>query len=329
MRWRTTAARIRRNNQPLKWTGPANGPRNLESLPPPVPAIQRRSVMRRKTPREIKVRETIGACFVALWFGVAAVAAPLVADPVEVGGGWNLNGGGFTTVVAGLPPSEGNTYWGSTFNEPADVRLWKSFSSLTVQPGTYSLSIDTSAPFDSPYRATALSDFSQLGLLNVTSPRTVVSAPTPPGGTANWTAWSVSYFIPDGSADIGHPLGFNAHLQTTGFAYTTMLGPSSNRLSGCAGANVLGRINNGHCFGIASAASPATHNHALKRTAGRNGPCDSNAARRPGRPLNAGPFRPTANPYAEKCRPKQNPNFSLDSPQHPRDNPHNSNLQGV
>src|SRR4051812_38178686 len=79
--------------------------------------------------------------FVTLLASSSVGAAPLFSDIIDTNGGWVVNGGGFTSGVGGLPPSAGSSYWGSTFNQPADVALSKTFPAYTVQPGTYTVSI--------------------------------------------------------------------------------------------------------------------------------------------------------------------------------------------
>jgi hypothetical protein len=173
--------------------------------------------------RSVVVRGIV-ALAITLIASNSAVAAVLFSDPVELSGGWTLIDGGFTTGVQGLVPSAGITFWGSTYDQPADVGLFKTFPALKVQVGTYTVSIDTAAPYGPPkYRAVALSEYTDLGLTGLSSPRTIISAGTPPAATPSWTTWSFSYLVPPGSADVGNTIGFRARFQPTGFGYTTML----------------------------------------------------------------------------------------------------------
>jgi hypothetical protein len=156
-----------------------------------------------------------------------AAAIPIIQDALDQGT-WTATGGSnFATNDAGLTPSAGTTFWGSTYHLTATVGVSKTFTGTTVQAGIYRLMIDTAAP-DPPssyspagYSPVPLAGFSQFGLTGLSVPRVTVSAPTPPAATPQWTTWLLQYTVPDGGPDIGHTLGFAA--QATATNYSVML----------------------------------------------------------------------------------------------------------
>jgi hypothetical protein len=152
----------------------------------------------------------------------AAQVVTVVQDPLDSGQGWTVEGGSFGTNANGLLPSAGTSYWGSTFHLTATVGVSKTFSGVTVMPGTYTLLVDTASPyppsqFSSGYRPVALSDFQHFGLTGMSAPRVTVSAPTPAAETAVWTTWELRYDVPAGDPGIGSLLGFRALVTATNY----------------------------------------------------------------------------------------------------------------
>jgi len=160
---------------------------------------------------------------------INAASGPIdvVADPIEEGGGWNLIGGGWGyNGQMGFDAHAGYDYWGSSWVQPATVGLQKTFPATFVEPGFYTLTIYTMCPGSAPdYHAVPLTDFSDFGLTGISPQlRTVLSAPTPSPGSMSWIMWTLGYTVPEGSSDIGNPLGFKAQYQhTNNTGYSVML----------------------------------------------------------------------------------------------------------
>ena len=155
-----------------------------------------------------------------------AVPINVVSDPMERNGGWTLIDGGWGgNGQMGFDAHAGHDYWGSSWEEPATVGLYKTFPSAFVEPGTYTLTIYTMCPGHDPYNAVPLIDFTDFGLTGISAElRTILSAPTPTPGSKIWTMWTLDYTVPQGSPDIGNPLGFKAKYEHTNYThYSVML----------------------------------------------------------------------------------------------------------
>lgn len=161
----------------------------------------------------------LAAATLGLLTAQPASAGLIFSDPVENNDGWALVGGSFTTGVGNLEPAAGRWYWGSTFDQPATVGLEKEFSGLTLGPGWYRLMVDVAAPFGPPhphnYKAVPFSDFTTFGLTGVAELPTLISVPTPPVSTPEWTTWILEYRIAQDSPTLGQTIGFEALLSET------------------------------------------------------------------------------------------------------------------
>ena len=131
------------------------------------------------------------------------------SDPLDLLGGWTTNAS-WAASANGLLPSAGNNFWGSSGSDLYSIDLQKEFD-LRVEPGTYTLSIDVSAPRYAPANAPVSYDqFTTFGLTGISSQPDFVDAPTPEDATPIWTTWTLRYVVEPGAADIDNTLGFQA-----------------------------------------------------------------------------------------------------------------------
>ncbi|MDQ8194049.1 PEP-CTERM sorting domain-containing protein [Coraliomargarita sp. SDUM461004] len=158
-----------------------------------------------------------------------------ITDSVENNDGWEiLTGGGFSTGVSGLAPTDGSTFFYARTGGSGNRGAAKYFSETFIE-GEYTISADIGHQeawtFSEP-GLLLMADTNNDGLYQyserILDGRTAISNPTPVEGS--WETWTISYTInsstqtANGDLVLGHEIGFYVLdlLDSDGYAFDNL-----------------------------------------------------------------------------------------------------------